>query len=128
MKIIVINEMKKYYDAHKIADVLSYNKNVTASWLHNTDEKVLIGYIEENNTQKIKEFLSNISISVWQFFNVLITQNSLFHIVYFTDSNKYHSKGVNVYATDMMSAVEKFVSEFGIEPFYCTVKEKQHEK
>ena len=128
MKIIVINKLKEYYDTHKISPTTPESlelEGIPFEWhLNPTDLKLLESYIIDGNNAKIKEIADTITNNQWYTISKIFDLH-LFHIVYFTSKEKYHSKGVNVYAIDMMSACEKFTSEFGIDPFYCTVKEKE---
>lgn len=119
MKIIVINELKKYFDAYKIK-VLEGSPVEPNKF----DISLLATSIENKQINDIQSIIKKLTPSHWIYISQLFEQ-PLFHIVYFTDKHKYHSKGINVYAIDMASACEKFVSEFGINPFYCTVKEKE---
>lgn len=60
----------------------------------------------------------------WESFLEDINNKKLYHIIYFEHKEHAHSKGMNVYAIDMMSAVEMFESQTGYEAFICTLKTK----
>lgn len=62
------------------------------------------------------------SNSNWIWFTKVFLKQSKYHCLYYPEADKIHSKGVNVYALDMISAVEQFVSQYGIEPYYCMQK------
>ncbi len=128
MKTIVINKLKEYFDTYKISPTIPETDvvgEVNKDWeINSTELKLLESYIIDGDNAKCKEVMSRITNNQWYLVSKIF-ELPLFHIVYFTSKEKYHSKGINVYAIDMMSACEQFVSEFGVDPFYCTVKDKE---
>jgi hypothetical protein len=119
MKAIVINELKRYYDIHKVAETIKTDEVVEP---HHADISLLEKYISEDSSLVNRnQIIKKLSEANWKYMEVIFNL-PMFHIFYFENENDLFGKGMNIFEIDMMSAVEKFESETGFKPHICTVK------
>jgi hypothetical protein len=120
MKISVINKLKEYYDFNKLEGVYRGDEIVSP---HSTDIALIESHLSDGESAKCYEVMKKFSDANWKFLEVIF-ELPVFHIIYFENKSELFSKGMNVYAIDMMSAVERFESETGFEAYICTRKNR----
>jgi hypothetical protein len=118
MKAIVINKLKEYYDFNKLEGV---DRGDVLTPPHSTDLALIETYINDGDSTKCYEVMKKFSNAHWKFMETIF-QLPVFHIIYFQEKSELFSKGINIYATDMSSAVEIFESETGFEAYICARK------
>ena len=119
MKISILNELKRHYECFKVAETLPLN--IEGEDIPIDSIKKLESFLIENNRKDIIKFCQNLSKANWVRIKEFL-ELPLYHIVYYPDKNELHSKGIDVNAFDMISAIDSFLAEFGYEPFYVITK------
>jgi hypothetical protein len=104
MRITQINKIETFYR--------TYQEEIDSTEI----EESIITCTEDNEEVEI--------VVIWKDFIENVLSLNQYHALYYPDKLKIHSKGVNIYAIDMMTAVEMFASEFGYDPYYIMFKDK----
>ena len=98
--------------------------NKVETFYRSNQKEIDSGEIKESIITYTEDDKLKILRIIWEDFIETVLSLNQYHALYYPDKLKIHSKGVNIYAIDMMTAVEMFASEFGYDPYYIMFKDK----